>query len=160
MTQMKKDDGSTNVIGVGLVNQLADGTDRRRFGLPRWALAALGVFGLLAIVSLGCYLGFWQLWASYHHRLALQAIARRDFEKAHNHLTLCLEVWHHSAETEFETARVARRGGLYAEAEKHLKICKELKWAPESIELEQVLLQAQRGNTRRYEEVMADWINP
>jgi tetratricopeptide (TPR) repeat protein len=153
---MKKDDGSSNVIGVGLVNHHVT---KRRIGVLKLALTVSGVLGLLAIVSLGCYLGFWQLWASYHHRLARQAIARRDFESAYDQLTLCLEVWHHSAEAEFETARVARRSGRYAEAEKHLKVCKELKWVPEGIELEQVLLQAQRGNTRKYEEIMVDWIN-
>ncbi|MFL5244863.1 MAG: tetratricopeptide repeat protein [Gemmataceae bacterium] len=141
------------------LNQLPEIAVRRRYEIPKVILATLALLGLLALVGLGCYVGFWQLWAGYHHRQAHQAIARRDFEAAHAHLCLCLEIWLHSAETEFETARVARRAGRYAEAEKHLKICKELRWAPESVELEQVLLQAQRGHTQKYEDVMVDWIN-
>jgi tetratricopeptide (TPR) repeat protein len=118
----------------------------------------VGVLGLVALLGCALYIAGWQIWGSYHYRAARQAIERRDFEEAHAHLALCLEVWPRSGETHFETARAARRAGRYADAERHLKICKELKWVPQATDLEYVLLQVQRGNPKAYEATALDWV--
>jgi Tfp pilus assembly protein PilF len=113
---------------------------------------------LVVLLAFGALVAGWQIWASYHYRAAGQAIERRDFEEAHAHLALCLEIWPRSGETHFETARAARRAGRYADAERHLKICKELKWVPQATDLEYVLLQIQRGNLKTNEVIAVDWV--
>lgn len=124
----------------------------------RLSVFAAGILGLLGSLGFVLYIAGWQIWGSYHYRAARQAIERRDFEEAHAHLALCLDIWPRSGETHFETARAARRAGRYAEAERHLKTCKELKWVPQATDLEYVLLQIQRGNLKTNEVIAEDWV--
>jgi tetratricopeptide (TPR) repeat protein len=113
---------------------------------PRRAIRVI-VLGL-ALVALLCaasYLIGRHAWAYYHFHQAEPAMARRDFDQARAHLTLCLEVWPDSGETHFLIARAARRGGEYGEAATHLSRARELKWVAEALDAEHAMLKAQRA---------------
>jgi tetratricopeptide (TPR) repeat protein len=119
----------------------------------RLSVFAAGILGLLASLGFVLYIAGCQIWGSFHYRAARQAIERRDFEEAHAHLALCLEIWPRSGETHFETARAARRAGRYADAERHLKICKELKRDhPDSVLILEALAQ---GYLKNYDLIRA-----
>jgi tetratricopeptide (TPR) repeat protein len=113
----------------------------------------VGLAVLLLVVLVGVLISY-QLGAEYHRREAERAAQRRDFDQALAHLELSLEVWPHSAETQFLAARVARRGGNYEAAQSHLAKCKQLQWVPEAIALERALTIAQRDDPAEVQEYL------
>jgi tetratricopeptide (TPR) repeat protein len=82
----------------------------------------------------------------FHYRAAQRALAERDFPTARNHLARCLNVWFCSARAHLLAARTARRTGAYDEAEQCLRACRALGAPAESVDLESMLLRAQRGD--------------
>ena len=110
----------------------------------RRLLFVLLIGALLAAVGLGTYVAIRNAWAWYHYRQAEQAITEYKFEEALAHLELCLGVWKRSAETSFLAARTARRGNEYEKAERYLRQSQDLGWVKEQLQLEWLLLRAQR----------------
>lgn len=102
---------------------------------------------LLASLLLAALLvpaGWWggrQLWAWHHLSAARDALARREFEQARQHLIRCRQVWPERGTVRLLSARAARRAAAFDEAEEHLKACPP----GEDTILEWALLQAQRG---------------
>jgi tetratricopeptide (TPR) repeat protein len=109
---------------------------------PRRALAVL--IGL-TLLGVGGWFGWRQLGAWNHYRQAEEALERRDFLEAADHLNACLQVWPRSAATHFLAARAARRANHLDEAAEHLAACELLGGPVEAIVLEEYLIGAQRG---------------
>ena len=82
----------------------------------------------------------------FHFRAAQRALANRDFPTAREHLARCLNVWFRSARVHLLAARTARRAGVYDEAEQYLRACRALGAPAETVDLEYMLLGAQRGD--------------
>jgi predicted Zn-dependent protease len=87
----------------------------------------------------------------YHYRAAQQAIARRDFPTGRDHLAWCVQGWFCRAEASLLAARTARRAGAYDEAEQQLRRCRALGVNPGGVDLEYMLLSAQRGDLAQAE---------
>jgi tetratricopeptide (TPR) repeat protein len=100
----------------------------------------------LGLLGFGSYLLTLNLWAVYHFRAAQRALERRDFSAARAHLTSCLTVWPRGARSHFLAARAAWRSGLHDEAEEHLAVCQQQRWAPEIVQRERDLMKLQRGD--------------
>jgi tetratricopeptide (TPR) repeat protein len=81
-----------------------------------------------------------------HLRAARQALERRDFEQAQDHLDRCLADRPDDGELHFLAGQTARRRGAFDLAEQHLHTCGQLGWAPERLALEWALLRAQQGD--------------
>jgi predicted Zn-dependent protease len=115
---------------------------RHRFGIPRI------VAGLLALVVIGTCGGYAvrQLQAYYHAWAAGRALEQRDYATEYRHRAKSLDVWADSAEAHFQAARAARRAGEPVAATKLLARCAELKWVPEAIRQERVLLHLQQSD--------------
>jgi tetratricopeptide (TPR) repeat protein len=103
---------------------------------------------ILAVVctSAGCYfVGRW-LWAGYHYRLALRALEQRDFVQSRAHLVQCLRWQPTSSQVHLLLAQIARRTGDIDEAVHELELSQRLgEPADDTVELERMLLRAQRG---------------
>jgi tetratricopeptide (TPR) repeat protein len=112
---------------------------------PR-GLRALVCLAVLLLAGLALYAGGRNLWAWRRFLAAQQAMEQRNCDQAWANVMLCLEVWHPSARVQLLAARIARCKGDYDGAERHLKICEELRGPPEDIKLERALLHAQRGD--------------
>jgi tetratricopeptide (TPR) repeat protein len=82
----------------------------------------------------------------WHYRAAQRALERSDFPTARDHLAWCLKVWITSPDAHLLAARTARRAGVYDEAEQYLRACRALGAPAESVDLEHMLLRAQRGD--------------
>jgi tetratricopeptide (TPR) repeat protein len=82
----------------------------------------------------------------FHYRAAQRSLAHRDFPAARDHLAWCLRIPIRSADAHLLAARIARRAGDYDEAEQHLRACRALGGPTESVDLEFMLLGAQRGD--------------
>jgi tetratricopeptide (TPR) repeat protein len=113
----------------------------RRWCSKRSLLALI----LLGSVGYGLYASGWQLWAGYNFRAAERALERRDFDRARQHLAVCLRAWPTNMETCLLAARTARRGRAYDEAERLLTTYHKIGGVPEAIEIERALMKAQRG---------------
>jgi predicted Zn-dependent protease len=87
-----------------------------------------------------------QLWARWHYRQAQEALARRDFAGAQQHLGQCLVIWPRSTAVHLEAARAARKAGAFDDTEHLLRRCRELGGADEAVDLEFLLVRVQRGD--------------
>src|SRR5438105_9134999 len=68
---------------------------------------------ILAVSSLGGYLG-WRHWnATRHWQAAQEAEAQRHFAQAEQHLEYCRKAWPRDAKVYLASARVARRAGQF-----------------------------------------------
>jgi tetratricopeptide (TPR) repeat protein len=108
-------------------------------------LRLLLVVLLLAPIGLGAYVVAQQLSALGHFRAAQEALKRYRFDEAQEHLDVCLRVWPSGGETHFLAARTARFCHRYDEALTHLRKSEQYGYSPEALELELLLIQAQRG---------------
>jgi tetratricopeptide (TPR) repeat protein len=114
------------------------------------------VFSL--IISLSAYALGLSVWAEYQYRQAKRALERRDLMEAQTRLTSCLQAWPNSAELHLLAARTARRTTAYEDAQRHLNQARRLGGVPEAVELERVLLQAQRGEVDRVQASLLDLV--
>jgi Tfp pilus assembly protein PilF len=85
------------------------------------------------------------LWLEHHFRAAERAEDRRDFDAARDHLAPYLATYPDSGRAHFLAARNARRAGRADEAAEHLEVCRQMHYRPQDVDLERVLLKAQRG---------------
>src|SRR5262245_15977286 len=122
---------------------------------PRTAAAALF---LLAIIGVAAYSTWRYLCAGSHLRAAQQAPKNHDFRQARAHLLPCLAAWPKSPDVHFELARAARRAGDYDEARSRLARCEEYGGIPEAIDLERLLLRAQRAEFTGIENVLGAYV--
>jgi predicted Zn-dependent protease len=111
------------------------------------ALALAGVTGLTIYFSVAYFR------AESHYRAALRALEHRDFGEAMTQLRLYLEIRGENPEVRLLLARTARRAGDYLEADQQLEDYLKLKgMIPEAVDLERLLLRAQRGDTQDVED--------
>jgi predicted Zn-dependent protease len=106
------------------------------------------LLGLLMVALTGCSeIGDTPQADAYqkHFEAAKSAQLRRDFVRAQAELAECLKIRKDDPEVHFLAARTARRSGDFKKAETHLKECQRLKGDAAAINLEQLLLRAQRG---------------
>jgi tetratricopeptide (TPR) repeat protein len=85
------------------------------------------------------------LWAEYHLRAARRALEHRSYAEARSHLDRYLSVRANSATAYLLAARCARGTGNFDEARRLLAACERLEADPETVALEEYLLDAQRG---------------
>src|SRR5258706_9075139 len=69
-----------------------------------------------------------------------------DFDEARQQLVQCLKVWPFSRATHLEAARMARKAGAFDQAERHLLAARKRGGEPEAINMEHLLLRAQRDD--------------
>jgi tetratricopeptide (TPR) repeat protein len=113
------------------------------FVLWRWrSLAKLALLALigLAISVIGLY-----FWTHYHLRVARRAVDRGHNAVAISHLLRCRLIRPDDPEVLLLSARVARRGGAWAEAEALLDRYWRLHGDDDALVLERLLFQATRG---------------
>jgi tetratricopeptide (TPR) repeat protein len=115
---------------------------------PRHALAA---FALVGLIGLSLYVVLWSMRGDPNMRKARQALAKHDLQAARQHLMTYLESHPADADGHFLLARTARRLGDYPEAWHQLRKCARLGGIPEAVELEELLIAAQRGELQEGE---------
>jgi tetratricopeptide (TPR) repeat protein len=123
---------------------------------PGRALAWLTLLGLTALVW--CVLGI-LLWSEYHLRAARRAVARGHNIAAVHHLRACRQVRPDDREVLLLSARVARRGGGWNEAEVLLNRYWQLYGDEEPLVLERLLLRATRGELEGVQPLLQDRID-
>jgi tetratricopeptide (TPR) repeat protein len=101
---------------------------------------------LLAVIGLALYVPGRLLWAESHFRAAQEALRRRDFALAREHLLTYLEVRPNSAAAHLLLAQAARRTGFFEEAERRLAICERLEGPTPATDLERTLQSVQQGD--------------
>ncbi len=119
-----------------------------------FGLRGLSVVFLVTILVTGGYFGGRQLWAYQHLREAETAAERQDFQRAWTEMQVCLRVWPRRADMHFRAARFARRADRLKEAERHLRICRELEGVTPANGLEASLLEAQNGRVHEVESAL------
>ncbi len=107
----------------------------------RWRRRARIVLALVVVLA------GWQAWvhttAWNNLKAGRDALERGDPAGARPLLDRCLESWPNSAEAHFLAARAARRCGDHNAAKTHLRTAAQLGRAPDEIEVEEILIQAQ-----------------
>lgn len=116
-----------------------------------WFIVGLGLCS-------GLYVAGRQAWVLWRYQSARKAIERRDFDAALAQLQICLREWPDSAETRFLAAQTARRAGKLDDAQRWLKEAERLGWVRPAIELENALIQVQRGNYRSVSQALLSFI--
>jgi predicted Zn-dependent protease len=115
---------------------------------PRRTWARRAALAGLALLVLGIPAGVagWYFHAESLLRDAERALDRRDYTDAHQYLTKYLEARPGSARAHFLAARVARIGRRYDEAAEHLRVCRQLGWDEQALDVERRLRDLQEGD--------------
>jgi tetratricopeptide (TPR) repeat protein len=130
----------------------------RKKEAPLLAALLIGALCLLIISSLGYFVFYPQLSASYHWREANKALENNDLAKAEAHLESCARVWASDGEVHFLLARTYRRSGKTDKARAHLQLAAKQRWVPEQIKLEYLLMQAQAGYLTEATNQLQEWL--
>jgi predicted Zn-dependent protease len=118
--------------------------------------AQIALIVLLLLASAGAaYWGGRHIWAACHARTAEEALARRDFRQAADHLRKCLAVSPDNVSWQLRAAQTARRRGEYAEALDHLAAYQRLGGPEDTLVLERKLLVVQQGDLAQADPLMA-----
>jgi predicted Zn-dependent protease len=105
------------------------------------------VVALLSVIVLGLAAHFgWQGWGGWQYRQAEQAMNRRDFQAAREHLTQCLRVWPQDIQTLLLAAQAARRDGVPAECDRLLDAAEQAGAVREAVVFERDLAVLQSGD--------------
>jgi tetratricopeptide (TPR) repeat protein len=120
----------------------------------RWFVIALLI--VVAALGLGGYFVGRQLWAGYHRRQAVDALARRAFDEADTHLSAALEVWPDDVALRLLAAQTARRRGDFSEAWLQLREYESRHGPEEAGALETRLLVLQQGNLQETDVLLAE----
>jgi tetratricopeptide (TPR) repeat protein len=124
---------------------------------PGWAVAALLL--LAALLGWAGYWGYGYATARAHMRAARQALDRRDWPAAREHMNACLREWPESPECHWLAARAARRLELLGEAERHLDTCERLQGGEtQATKVERALLRVHRGDLAGAEAFLRDCV--
>jgi tetratricopeptide (TPR) repeat protein len=81
--------------------------------------------------------------AWYHRRAARLELQRYHTPQAIQHLLICRDIWPHDPETLLLAARAARRAQVYGDAERLLRLYREVRGRDEAYTFEQLLLAAE-----------------
>jgi predicted Zn-dependent protease len=116
----------------------------RRIRAHPFRLLGLALLLALTAASIG-----WisvQCWAGHNFRAG-----RTDLDHFHNpqaiaHLKACLQIWPRDPDVLYLAARAARRAGAFEEAELALEKYQRLRGSDEALNLERILLRANRGD--------------
>jgi predicted Zn-dependent protease len=109
--------------------------------------AALGLALLLALLGWAGYRARGYFTARAHLRAARQALDRREWSEAHEHLEACLRAWPDSPAAHLLAARALRRLEVLDDAEEHLDACRRLQGGEtQAIKVERALLRVHRGD--------------
>jgi tetratricopeptide (TPR) repeat protein len=121
---------------------------RKLFAAP-WSTRRRAVASSVVAVGLAAAAAYGgrALWLEYHFRAAERAQERRDFGAARDHLAPYLAAYPESGPGHFLAARAARRAGRLDEAADHLDVCRRLRYRPDDVNLERVLLKVRRGES-------------
>jgi Flp pilus assembly protein TadD len=92
-----------------------------------------------------------QVRAWHHRRAARTEVQRYHTSQAIHHLLICREIWPHDPEVLLLSARAARRAGVYGDAERLLKLYRDVRGRDEAHTFEQLLL-ATEGRVEEYAE--------
>src|SRR5438128_1604180 len=106
---------------------------------------ALVILALLALIGLGLGAAGLFLWTGHHLRAARQAVERGHNALAVRHLHACRRFRPDHPEALLLSARVARRGGAWTEAEEVLNRYWQRNGDDDALVLERLLLRATRG---------------
>jgi tetratricopeptide (TPR) repeat protein len=102
---------------------------------------------LIAVLSWAGYRAYGFFAARSHFRAAQQALDRREWSEARQHLEACLGSWPDSPDAHLLAARAARRLELLDEAQAHLDTCERLQDGPtQATRVELALLRVHRGD--------------
>jgi tetratricopeptide (TPR) repeat protein len=115
-----------------------------RVGAQRGRIAVVVL--LLLLIGVAAYPIGLHLWGRYHADAAQEALERRDFLEASNHLKECLEVWPHDVTIRLLAAQTSRRQGNYEEAFQHWRAYVQDNGPLEPLLLERSLLRLQVGD--------------
>lgn len=113
-------------------------------------------WGLLLGLALGGIVGYPHAYAYYHAWRAERLLENQDCAQALPHLKKCLNVWPASAEHHFAAARCSWREGALDDAEFHLQEAARLGWASKELDVEGLLIQAQRDFNRALESSLTE----
>ncbi len=118
-----------------------------------WASAAGLV--LLAVLGLGTFYGIREYRVRHHRAAAEAALSRCDFDRAREHLAVCLDLRPNDAGLHLLAAQVDRRDGRLDSASEHLDRCKDIRGRTEADErLERTMLTAQGGGLTEVEDYL------
>src|SRR5688572_27927691 len=133
-------------------------------GMPRW----LRIFyegtprqlvvrwGLLVAMALVGVFGYPHVYAYYHAQQAERHLENQDCGPALAHLKKCLRVWPGSAEHHFAAARCAWREEELDTADFHLQEAARFGWPSKDVDVESLLIQAQRNLNRVLENSLTE----
>ncbi len=122
-------------------------------GGKRWWLAA----GVAVLLAAGAYLGGSYLLTRYHTQAAREALDRREFEAALDHLEWCRGGPFVGPEARLLGARAARRMGAFTAALLRLEEFKERYGPTPACELEERLLAVQGGDLAEGRALLDAW---
>ncbi len=105
-------------------------------------------------VGAAAWWGYGQYRLQQHWQAAQDAIEHHDAWTAYDELRPCLSAWSERAEVLLAAARAARLAGMIDDAEAHLTACERLAPSDDDVQFERMLLQAQQGDLRPYEETL------
>ena len=106
-----------------------------------WITIVVLVIGVGLVGVLGYYQ--WSVGRTFAN--AQDAITQGELKRADSLMRKCLEAWPNNGEVSFWAARLARKRGDYPEAQRRLKQAQDRGWVPEAIQLEEALIDVQRG---------------
>ena len=115
-----------------------------------------GIVGAIFFIFLAVWFGI-HFWGSHFLAAAQESCAHFRYEKARQQIHRCLAVWPGNYQANFLAARICRACSDYPQAEKHLAVCVKLQGKSEDVELEWILLRAQKGEFLDLERTLWKW---
>lgn len=113
---------------------------RFRFRIARrWGILLV----LLGLLAVGGVVARPHVRAWYHRRAARLEMQRYHTVEAIHHLLICRDIWPRDPETLLLSARAARRAQVYGDAERLLRLYREVRGRDEASTFEQVMLAAE-----------------
>ena len=103
------------------------------------------VVGAILFLLLAIWGGLY-LWGQHFFEAAQASCQQYHYEKAAALIKKCLAVWPRDYHTNLLAARICRARAEYPQAEKHLAVCWKQQGKTEEVELEWLLLRAQKGD--------------
>jgi len=124
-------------------------------GFFRWVFGHPLKTSLFVLVTLaGAGLAFWGIWTTTQLlRRGEEALAARNYPAARDYLARYLGFQPGDARARLLAARTFRRLGEYYQAREHLQRCRKDGGDPETIEVEDALIDVQRGDERPVEKL-------
>ena len=111
---------------------------------------------MIVFVALFLWAGsYW--WAGHFLKAAQYSCEHFRYDEAHRNINKCLAVWPADYRANLLAARICRFRGDYDQAEKHLAACVKRQGQTGDVDLEWVLLRAQKGELPDLEYQLRKW---